>query len=85
MAIGAVAAVKSAGKTGEVMIVGFDNIPAAQMLIREGKVLATVDQHGDQLAVFGIETALEILGNSDANPEDVETSVDLVTAGTLSN
>jgi ribose transport system substrate-binding protein len=85
MAVGAVAAVKSAGKTGEVIIVGFDNIPAAQMLIREGKVLATADQHGDQLAVFGIETALEILGNPGANPEDVETSVDLVTAETLSN
>ncbi len=67
MAIGAVAAVKSAGRTGDVIIVGFDNIPAAQELIREGKVLATADQHGDQLAAFGIEIAREILGDPSCN------------------
>lgn len=85
MALGAVAAVKSAGKTGQVTIVGFDNIKAVQELIREGKVLATADQHGDQLAVFGIETALEILKNPSTNPDDVQTPVDLVTAETLAN
>ena len=56
-----------------------------QELIREGKVLATADQHGDQLAVFGIETALKILQNPGSDPEDVETPVDLVTAETLAN
>lgn len=85
MALGAVASVKSAGKTGQVTIVGFDNIKAVQKLIREGKVLATADQHGDQLAVFGIETALEILKNPSTNPDDVQTPVDLVTAETLAN
>jgi ribose transport system substrate-binding protein len=85
MALGAVAAVKSAGKTGEVAIVGFDNIGAVQALIREGKVLATADQHGDQLAVFGIETALEILSHPDTAPADVETPVDLITAESLEN
>jgi len=85
MALGAVAAVKSAGKAGEVVVVGFDNIKAVQALIREGKVLATADQHGDQLAAFGIETALKVLENPEANPEHVETPVDLVTAETLAN
>jgi ribose transport system substrate-binding protein len=83
MALGAVAAVKSAGKSGQVAIVGFDNIKAIQSLIREGKVLATADQHGDQLAVFGIETALEILNDPGTTPEDVETPVDLITADSL--
>ncbi len=80
MALGAVAAVKSAGRGDDVLIVGFDNIPAVQELIREGRVLATADQHGDQLAVYGIETALELLANPDAIPADVETPVDLITA-----
>jgi ribose transport system substrate-binding protein len=83
MALGAVAAVKSAGRTGQVLIVGFDNISAVQEAIREGKVLATADQHGDQLAVFGIEAALQMLANKGAAPEDRETPVDLVTAETL--
>lgn len=88
MALGAIAAVKSAGRAGEVQIVGFDNITAIRQAIEEGKVLATADQHGDQLAVFGIEAALEQLGDSSdsvASIEDVETPVDLITSETLSN
>ncbi|TWT56389.1 sugar ABC transporter substrate-binding protein [Allorhodopirellula solitaria] len=83
MALGAIAAVKSAGRSGDVQIVGFDNITAIQNAIGEGKVLATADQHGDQLAVFGIEAALkEIHGEGAGN--DIETPVDLVTAESLS-
>lgn len=83
MALGAIAAVKNAGRSGEVPIVGFDNITAIQDAIREGKVLATADQHGDQLAVFGIEAALQEL-KGDGVGEDVQTPVDLVTAESLS-
>lgn len=83
MALGAIAAVKSAGRSGEIQIVGFDNITAIQQAIRESKVLATADQHGDQLAVFGIEAALKELQGGGAG-EDVETPVDLVTAESLS-
>ena len=82
MALGAVAALKAAGKAGQVLVVGFDNISAVQQLVREGQVLCTVDQHGDQLAVYGIEYALEVL-RTKAAPADRETPVDLVTAETL--
>jgi ribose transport system substrate-binding protein len=82
MALGALAAVKSAGRTGRVLIVGFDNIKAVQAAIRQGKILATADQHGDQLAVFGIEHALEALSRP-AQPAGQETPVDLVTAAEL--
>ncbi|MGI9472533.1 MAG: sugar ABC transporter substrate-binding protein [Rubripirellula sp.] len=80
MAVGAVAAVKAAGRTGSVLVVGFDNIDAVQQLVEDGKVLATADQHGDELAVFGIETALGLLEDPDVVPEDVETPVDLIIA-----
>ncbi|MBE0535958.1 MAG: sugar ABC transporter substrate-binding protein [Phycisphaerae bacterium] len=82
MALGAVDALKTAGRTDTVYIVGFDNIEAVQKLVKNGKVLCTVDQHGDQLAVYGIEYALDIL-NTKAAPADKETPVDLVTAETL--
>lgn len=82
MALGAAAAIKAAGKEGAVQIVGFDNISAVQAMIKEGRVLATADQHGDQLAVFGIDAALEIL-EKDVAPEDKKTPVDLVTKETL--
>ena len=83
MALGAIAAVKSAGRSGEVSIVGFDNITAIQQAIREGKVLATADQHGDQLAVFGIEAALQELSGQGTGG-NVETPVDLITLEILS-
>lgn len=82
MALGAVAAVRAAGKLGSVLIVGFDNISAVQDLVRDGTILATVDQHADQLAVYGIEYALEML-KTQTVPEDRETPVDLITAETL--
>ncbi|MFO0960544.1 MAG: sugar ABC transporter substrate-binding protein [Isosphaeraceae bacterium] len=82
MALGALAAVKAAGKAKQVLIVGFDHISAVGSAIREGTILATVDQHADQLAVFGIEYALELLGGG-ATTGDRSTPVDLITADTL--
>jgi ribose transport system substrate-binding protein len=83
MALGAVAALKAAGKAGEVLVAGFDNISAVQQLVRSGEIVATADQHGDQLAVFGIEYALEMLRTPGFRPVDRETPVDLVTRETL--
>ncbi|WP_395752093.1 sugar ABC transporter substrate-binding protein [Prosthecobacter sp.] len=77
MALGAAAAVQSAGKTGQVQIIGFDNIAALKPLLADGRVLATCDQHGDQLAVFGIEAALKILKDK-TTPADQQTPVDVV-------
>lgn len=82
MAEGAVAAVEAAGKGGKILVIGFDNTTAAQVLIRSGKMLATADQHADQQAAWGIEYALEIMQKKIA-PEDKETKVDLITAETL--
>jgi ribose transport system substrate-binding protein len=78
MALGAVSAIQAAGKTGKVLVVGFDNITALHPLLNDGRVVATADQHGDQLAVFGIEAALKIL-KGEAPPADQTTAVDLVT------
>jgi ribose transport system substrate-binding protein len=79
MALGAVAALKAAGKESTVKVVGFDNITAVQQLIKEGKMLATADQHGDQLAVYGIQYALDALANKGGAQADRETKVDLIT------
>jgi ribose transport system substrate-binding protein len=81
MALGAVAALKAA-RRDDVLVVGFDNISAVRELVKSGRVLATADQHGDRLAVFGIEYALEAL-RTHAPAADRETPVDLVTAESL--
>jgi ribose transport system substrate-binding protein len=82
MALGAIAASKAAGKSDDILIVGFDNISAVQDLLKEGGILCTIDQHADKLAVFGIEYALEML-TKEGVPADKETPVDLITAETL--
>jgi ribose transport system substrate-binding protein len=79
MALGAVAALRAAGKLGQVQVVGYDHIAAVRQLLKEGKVLATADQYADKLAVFGIEYALKMLKTKSA-PADRETPVDLITA-----
>jgi ribose transport system substrate-binding protein len=78
MALGAVAAVNAAGKTGAVKVTGFDNISAIKPMLADGRVSGTVDQHGDQLAVYGIETALNVLAGKET-AKDRQTPVDLIT------
>jgi ribose transport system substrate-binding protein len=82
MALGAVAAVKSAGKAGKVLVVGYDNISAIKPMLADGRVLATADQFAAKQAVFGIETALKAIKEKKAQkdlPSAVETEVVLVT------
>ncbi len=79
MAIGVAQALAEQARAQQVLVVGFDNVSAARKLLQEHRLLATVDQHGDQLARFGIEYALEILSKN-AIPADRETPVDLITS-----
>ncbi len=82
MALGAHNALRDANKVAQVKVIGYDNISAVQDLLKEGKILCTIDQHADQLAAYGIEYALEIM-NQGTTPEDKQTPVDLITRETL--
>jgi ribose transport system substrate-binding protein len=77
MALGAVAAIKAAGREGKVLVAGFDHISAIKPLLASGAVVATADQHADRLAVFGIEAAREMLKTKAT--ADRATPVDLIT------
>jgi ribose transport system substrate-binding protein len=82
MAIGAVSAVRAAGKQGKVLVVGYDNINAIKPMLKDGRVLATADQYAAKQAVFGIDTALNALSEHKKQSElsgVVETPVSLVT------
>ncbi|MGF6772132.1 ribose transport system substrate-binding protein [Paraburkholderia sp. GAS199] len=82
MAIGAVSAVRAAGKQGKVLVVGYDNINAIKPMLKDGRVLATADQYAAKQAVFGIDTALKALNEHKKQSQlsgVVETPCDLVT------
>jgi len=82
MVIGAVKAIEAAGKTGKIEVVGFDAIPAVNDMIKQGKVLATVDQFGPEMAKNAIEVGLRVL-NGEKLTGWIKTPVKLVTAADL--
>jgi len=79
MALGAVAALR---RLPNVLIVGYDNIAAIQENIKTGRVLCTVDQHADRIAVEGIHVALNLLEKREIR-DYTRTAVDVVTKDTL--
>ncbi|SDH56080.1 sugar ABC transporter substrate-binding protein [Pseudomonas abietaniphila] len=81
MALGAVSAVRAAGKAGKVQVVGYDNINAIKPMLKDGRVLATADQFAARQAVFGIDTALKMVKGEKLDIKDgvIETPVELVT------
>jgi len=82
MALGAVAAVRAAGKAGKVQVVGYDNINAIKPMLADGRILATADQYAAKQAVFGIDTALKAISEHKKQSElsgVVETPVVLIT------
>jgi ribose transport system substrate-binding protein len=82
MALGVVKALDATGLSGKIKVVGFDNIPAVQPLIREGKMLATIDQFGAQMAAMGIDYGLKELAGETYSGW-VKTDIKLITASDL--
>lgn len=80
MALGVAKAIDAAGKSSQIKVVGFDNIPAIRPLVKQGKVLATVDQFGSEMAANAIDIGLKSRKENKALKGWVKTPVELVTA-----
>ena len=79
MALGVVKALDATGKSGKIKVVGFDNIPPVQPLIKSGKMLATVEQYGAKMAVMGIDYGMRQMAGEKFSGW-VKTDIKLVTA-----
>lgn len=82
MALGALQAIDAAGKTGTILVVGFDNDSAAQQMIKDGKMLATIEQYGGQVVSWGIDAAVATLQGAIFS-SFVPMKVDLITIKNL--
>ncbi len=82
MALGVVKALDAAKLSKKVQVVGFDNIPAIQKLVKEGKVLATIDQFGPDMAANCIKTGFRMKKGEKLHGW-IKTPVKLVTAKEL--
>jgi ribose transport system substrate-binding protein len=83
MAMGAVDAVRDAGRTGGVYVTGYNDIDAIKPLIADGRVLATINQFAARQAVFGVDVALKAVTEQKKQSElssVIETPLQLVTA-----
>ena len=77
MALGAVEAIAAAGRTGDVLVVGFDALDEARQAIREGRMAATIAQHPRDMGRLAIESAWSIL-QGDAVPAEQPVGIELV-------
>jgi ribose transport system substrate-binding protein len=78
MALGVVRALEAAGRK-ELLVVGFENIPAVAPMIADGRMLATVDQFGADMAANSINLGLAVVAGEPALEGWFKTPVTLVT------
>lgn len=82
MALGALEALDAAGRTGQVMVVGFDATREAKEAIRKGLLAGSVAQYPAEMGRLGVEWALRLRAG-ETMPEYIETEVELITEKNL--
>ena len=81
MALGAVAAIKAAGLTDKIKVVGFDGSPDAVDAIKAGEMQATVLQPAALIAEMAVEQADKMIKTgSTGQPEKQSIDCELITA-----
>jgi ribose transport system substrate-binding protein len=68
MALGAVEAIAAAGKTKDIVVVGFDALDDARTAIREGRMAATVAQHPGEMGRLAVISAAKLLKKESLPP-----------------
>ena len=61
-ALGAVTAIKAAGLTGKIVVVGYDATPEARSAIKDGEMYGDAIQHPDQIGKMTIDTIHDYFG-----------------------
>jgi ribose transport system substrate-binding protein len=77
MALGAAEAIAAAGKTGEIIVVGFDAQPEARAAIAKGAMAATVAQFSSRMGATAVELAHKLL-SGETIPAFVPVPIELV-------
>lgn len=78
MALGAVEAIELAGRTGEILVVGFDAVDDARETIRAGKMAASIAQHPAEMGRLAVENALRVI-NGESIPKYIPVKIELIT------
>ena len=77
MALGAMEAIAAAGKTGKIVIVGFDALPEAREDIKKGTMAGTVAQFASRMGGTAVEYATKLLAGEKI-PEFTPVAIELI-------
>jgi ribose transport system substrate-binding protein len=78
MALGAVEAIRAAGKTGKLTVIGFDAFSEAREAVLKNVMAATVAQFPADMGRQGVESAVRVL-KGEAVPAESTVKIQLVT------
>ena len=70
-ALGAIAAIEKAGKTGKIKVIGFDGQPEAKQAVKDGKMYATVLQYPRQIGSITIDMIAKYLSGEQVPPQNL--------------
>lgn len=82
MALGAVEAIRAAGKTGKIVVIGFDAFSEAREAVRGNQMLATVAQFPADMGRQGVESAARLL-KGERIQEEMTVKIELITRENL--
>jgi ribose transport system substrate-binding protein len=77
MALGAVEAIASAGRTGQIRVIGFDAVDDARKAIEAGTMDASIAQFPSEMGRLAVETAVRLV-RGEKVPTDQRTKIGLV-------
>lgn len=78
MALGAVEAISAAGRTGEIIVVGFDAIDDSRNAINENKMDGSIAQHPYEMGKISIESAFKLITGKKI-PSEIPIKIELIT------
>jgi ribose transport system substrate-binding protein len=78
MALGAVEAIRAAGKTGTIKVIGFDALDDAKKAIAAGTMAASVAQFPSEMGKAAVESAVKVI-RGESLPADINVKLALVT------
>src|SRR5712671_4513802 len=82
MALGAIEAIRAAGKTGAIKVIGFDALDDAKKAIAAGTMEASVAQFPSEMGKAAVESAVKVI-RGEALPADINVKLALVTKDDL--
>jgi ribose transport system substrate-binding protein len=77
MALGAMEAIRAAGKTGKIRVIGFDAVDDAREAIKQGTMEASVAQFPREMGRIAIESAVKAV-RGEAVPPESQVRIELV-------